>query len=70
MTVGVLALQGDVREHIDLLKVLGADAIAVKTIEQLESVDGLIIPGGESTTISKLLVVFGMMGAVQQFLKS
>lgn len=70
MTVGVLALQGDVREHIDLLKAIGADAIAVKTIEQLESVDGLVIPGGESTTISKLLVVFGMMGAVQKFVRT
>ena len=70
MTVGVLALQGDVREHIELLKTLGADAIAVKTEEQLQSVDGLVIPGGESTTISKLLVIFGMLEPVRKFAQS
>jgi 5'-phosphate synthase pdxT subunit len=70
LTVGVLALQGDVREHIELLKTLGADAIAVKTKEQLQSVDGLVIPGGESTTISKLLVIFGMLEPVRKFAQS
>lgn len=70
MTVGVLALQGDVREHVELLKTLGADAIAVKTEEQLHSVDGLVIPGGESTTISKLLVIFGMLEPVRKFAQS
>lgn len=70
MTVGVLALQGDVREHIELLKTLGADAIAVKTEEQLRSIDGLVIPGGESTTISKLLVIFGMLEPVRKFAQS
>ncbi len=70
MTVGVLALQGDVREHVELLKTLGADAIAVKTEEQLQSVDGLVIPGGESTTISKLLVIFGMLEPVRKFAQS
>ncbi len=67
MTVGVLALQGDVREHIELLHSMGEDAIAVKTPEQLAKVDGLIIPGGESTTISKLLVIFGMLQPVREF---
>lgn len=70
MTVGVLALQGDVREHVELLKTLGADAIAVKTEEQLRSIDGLVIPGGESTTISKLLVIFGMLEPVRKFAQS
>ena len=70
MTVGVLALQGDVREHVELLRTLGADAIAVKTEEQLQSVDGLVIPGGESTTISKLLVIFGMLEPVRKFARS
>lgn len=70
MTVGVLALQGDVREHVELLGTLGADAIAVKTEEQLQSVDGLVIPGGESTTISKLLVIFGMLEPVRKFAQS
>jgi 5'-phosphate synthase pdxT subunit len=70
LTVGVLALQGDVREHVELLKTLGADAIAVKTEKQLQSVDGLVIPGGESTTISKLLVIFGMLEPVRKFAQS
>ena len=70
MTVGVLALQGDVREHVELLRALGADAVAVKTEEQLQTVDGLVIPGGESTTISKLLVIFGMLEPVRKFAQS
>ncbi len=70
MTVGVLASQGDVREHVELLRTLGADAIAVKTEAQLQSVDGLVIPGGESTTISKLLVIFGMLEPVRKFAQS
>lgn len=70
MTVGVLALQGDVREHIALLKSIGEEAIAVKTQEELNSIDGLVIPGGESTTISKLLVIFGMLEPVRQFVRT
>jgi len=53
--VGVLALQGDVDEHVAALRAVGARAIAVKTAETLASVDGLIIPGGESTTVIRLL---------------
>lgn len=59
--VGVLALQGDVREHIRTLESLGAEALEVKTPDQLDSVDGLIIPGGESTTIGKMAVRFGLL---------
>lgn len=59
--VGVLALQGDVREHIRILGRLGADAVSVKSPEQLDSVDGLVIPGGESTTIGKMAVRFGLL---------
>ncbi|HEY8313953.1 MAG TPA: pyridoxal 5'-phosphate synthase glutaminase subunit PdxT [Candidatus Baltobacteraceae bacterium] len=55
MTVGVLALQGDVVEHVAALHAIEARAIAVKTLADLESVDGLIVPGGESTTVMKLL---------------
>lgn len=54
-TIGVLALQGAFREHIQMLEKVGANAIAVKRKEQLAKIDGLIIPGGESTTIGKLL---------------
>jgi pyridoxal 5'-phosphate synthase pdxT subunit len=53
--IGVLALQGDVVEHLAAMKCAGADVIEVKTLAQLERVDGLIIPGGESTTVMKLL---------------
>lgn len=59
--VGVLALQGDVREHMRLLETLGADATSVKTPEQLDSVEGLVIPGGESTTIGKMAARFGLL---------
>ncbi|HEY7822065.1 MAG TPA: pyridoxal 5'-phosphate synthase glutaminase subunit PdxT [Acidimicrobiia bacterium] len=59
--VGVLALQGDVREHMRLLETLGADATSVKTPEQLDSVEGLVIPGGESTTIRKMAGRFGLL---------
>ena len=60
MRVGVFALQGDVREHLQLLTSLGVESIEVRNPEQLASCDGLIIPGGESTTISKLIDIFGL----------
>ncbi|MDA1062665.1 MAG: pyridoxal 5'-phosphate synthase glutaminase subunit PdxT [Chloroflexi bacterium] len=56
--IGVLALQGDVREHLEALEALGAPGFAVRTLEQLEAADGLIVPGGESTTIARLLLAF------------
>ena len=59
--VGVLALQGDFREHLSILGSLGVETVAVKQSEQLESVDGLVIPGGESTTIGKMSVRFGLL---------
>lgn len=58
MIVGVLALQGDVAEHVAALEKAGASAIAVKTRAELDRVDGLVIPGGESTTVMKLLARF------------
>ena len=58
MRVGVFALQGDVREHLHALTSLNVDAIEVRSEQQLASVDGLILPGGESTTISKLIDIF------------
>jgi 5'-phosphate synthase pdxT subunit len=60
-TVGVLALQGDFREHLAVLDSLGVDAIPVKTPEALADVDALVIPGGESTTIGKMSVRFGLI---------
>lgn len=58
--VGVLALQGDFREHLAVLSGLGAEGVAVRRPEELASVDGLIIPGGESTVIDKLSRLFGL----------
>lgn len=68
--VGVLALQGDVREHRALLEDLGAESALVRTPTDLESVDGLIIPGGESTTIGKLAVRFGLMDPLRDAVRS
>lgn len=59
-TIGVLALQGDVREHVAALTGAGADARPVRRPEELDAVHGLVIPGGESTTISKLADIFEM----------
>ncbi|MGN6687648.1 MAG: pyridoxal 5'-phosphate synthase glutaminase subunit PdxT [Actinomycetales bacterium] len=56
--MGVLALQGDVREHLRALEAAGADPVAVRRPEELADLDGIVIPGGESTTISKLAVAF------------
>ncbi|MGW1061736.1 pyridoxal 5'-phosphate synthase glutaminase subunit PdxT [Micromonospora sp. NBC_01412] len=58
--IGVLALQGDVREHVGALAGVGADARPVRRPGELDAVDGLVIPGGESTTISKLVDIFEM----------
>ncbi|CAN5637735.1 pyridoxal 5'-phosphate synthase glutaminase subunit PdxT [soil metagenome] len=59
--VGVLALQGDVLEHLRILRAVGARAVAVKRPEELGALDGLVIPGGESTTIGKLAEMYGLM---------
>lgn len=61
ITIGVLALQGDVREHLGILDSLGVTSVPVKKPDQLESVDALVIPGGESTTIGKMAVRFGLL---------
>jgi len=60
LKVGVLALQGDVREHLVALRSCGVDGSTVRTPEELADVDALVLPGGESTTLSRLLRVFGM----------
>ncbi|WP_327685202.1 pyridoxal 5'-phosphate synthase glutaminase subunit PdxT [Streptomyces sp. NBC_00467] len=68
--IGVLALQGDVREH--LIALASADAVArqVRRPEELAEVDGLVIPGGESTTMSKLAALFGMTGPLRERVRS
>ena len=69
-TVGVLALQGDVREHLTILEHLGVSATQVKKSEQLESVNALVIPGGESTTIGKMAVRFGLLEPLREAVES
>ena len=61
MKIGVLALQGDFAEHIRILEKIGVIAVEVRLPGDLADIDGLIIPGGESTTIGKLAVRFGLM---------
>ncbi len=64
MKIGVLALQGDVREHIACLNDCGVDATPVRRKEEIASIDGLVIPGGESTTISKLARTFDIFETI------
>ena len=64
MVIGVLALQGDFREHASMVRSLGVQARLVRLPEEVESVDGLIIPGGESTTMGKLMVKYGVDRAI------
>jgi len=66
MTVGVLALQGDFREHIAMLESIGTDAIEVRTPGDLEQCSGLVIPGGESTTIGKLATRYGLIEPIRE----
>jgi 5'-phosphate synthase pdxT subunit len=68
--VGILALQGDVREHLNILGDLGVEALPVKKPDQLDEVDALIIPGGESTTIGKMAVRFGLLEPLRSALES
>ena len=66
MLVGVLALQGDFREHLYVLAECGVEAIAVKSLPEIAMVDALILPGGESTTIAKLARTFGLFDAISE----
>jgi 5'-phosphate synthase pdxT subunit len=64
--IGVLALQGDVREHLRALRVSGAEAVSVRRTTELDAVDGLVIPGGESTTIAKLAAAFDLLDPLRK----
>jgi len=66
MKVGVLALQGDVREHISALLACGVEAVAVRRAEEIEAVHALVLPGGESTTIAQLAEVFGIFDLIKE----
>jgi 5'-phosphate synthase pdxT subunit len=65
--VGVLALQGDFREHLAILRGLGAEPVEVREAEDLEGLSGLIVPGGESTTIGKIMAQSGLLDAIRSF---
>jgi 5'-phosphate synthase pdxT subunit len=65
--IGVLALQGAFREHARALRRAGADVVEVRLPEQLDGLDGLVIPGGESTTIAKLAALYGLDEAIRSF---
>ena len=69
MKIGVLALQGDVREHIQSLSDCGVDALAVKTKSEIENISALVIPGGESTTIAKLARSFDLFDLIKDRIK-
>jgi pyridoxal 5'-phosphate synthase pdxT subunit len=66
-TVGVLAVQGSFREHAEMLRRLGADVVEVRKPEQLSALDGLVIPGGESTAIGRLIRLYGLEDAIRHF---
>lgn len=68
--IGVLGLQGAVREHVKSVEASGAEAVVVKRIEQLEEIDGLILPGGESTTMRRLIDKYDFMEPLRTFAKS
>jgi len=68
-TIGVFALQGDVREHLRVLSGLGVEAIAVRRATELDTCAGLVIPGGESTTMAKLARTFDLFEPIRQRIK-
>ena len=67
MKIGVLALQGNFREHAAMLRRLGADPVEVRKPEQLARLDGLVVPGGESTTFMRLMRLYGLEDAIRGF---
>jgi 5'-phosphate synthase pdxT subunit len=67
LRIGVLAVQGNFREHAQMLRRLGADTVEVRKPEELEGLDGLVIPGGESTTFMRLMRLYGLDEALRRF---
>jgi pyridoxal 5'-phosphate synthase pdxT subunit len=67
LQIGILAVQGNVREHAAVLRALGADVVEVRKPDQLEGLDGLVIPGGESTTFMRLMRLYGLDEALREF---
>jgi 5'-phosphate synthase pdxT subunit len=67
MKIGVLAVQGNFREHVSMLRRLGVEAVEVRKPEELDDLDGLIVPGGESTAIARLVRLYGLEEAIHAF---
>jgi 5'-phosphate synthase pdxT subunit len=67
MRIGILAVQGNFREHAAMLRRLGAEPVEVRKPEQLEGLDGLVVPGGESTTFIRLMRLYGLEDAIRAF---
>jgi pyridoxal 5'-phosphate synthase pdxT subunit len=67
LSIGILAVQGNFREHAAVLRLLGAEPVEVRLPEQLDGLDGLVIPGGESTAIARLMRLYGLDEAVREF---
>jgi pyridoxal 5'-phosphate synthase pdxT subunit len=67
MRIGVLAIQGDFREHAGVLRRLGAEPVEVRKADELDGLDGLVIPGGESTAIMRLARIYGLEEALRRF---
>ena len=67
LRIGVLALQGNFREHAQMLRRLGADVVEVRKSGELDGLDGLVIPGGESTTFTKLMHLYGLDEGIRNF---
>jgi pyridoxal 5'-phosphate synthase pdxT subunit len=67
MRIGILAVQGNFREHAAMLRRLGAESVEVRKPEQLEGLDGLVVPGGESTTFIRLMRLYGLEDAIRAF---
>jgi pyridoxal 5'-phosphate synthase pdxT subunit len=67
LRIGVLAVQGNFREHVAMLRRLGADVVEVRKADQLAGLDGIVIPGGESTTFTRLMDLYGLDEAIRDF---
>jgi 5'-phosphate synthase pdxT subunit len=70
MKIGILGMQGDIEEHLAIMEKIGVDSIRVKSVKTLETVDGLIMPGGESTTMLKLLKLTGLFDVLKEKIES
>ncbi len=70
LRIGVLALQGDFEAHLKMLDELGVEGIAVRLPKHLTDLDGIILPGGESTAIGKLMVLYGLQEPLQQMIRA